>query len=106
MKHPADCESLEDVRQAIDVLDREIVYLIGRRARYVELAADFKSDEESVRAPDRQRTMLQTRRRWAEENELDPDVIETFTVLSSPTSSNARCKSDAKRNVAIASYWE
>jgi isochorismate pyruvate lyase len=84
MKHPADCESLEDVRQAIDVLDREIVYLIGRRARYVELAADFKSDEESVRAPDRQRTMLQTRRRWAEENELDPDVIENLyrTLIS------------------------
>jgi isochorismate pyruvate lyase len=76
MKHPADCEYLEDVREAIDALDREIVYLIGRRARYVEVAAHFKTDEESVRAPERQRTMLETRRRWAEENELDPDVIE------------------------------
>jgi len=76
MKHPADCESIEDVRQAINALDREIVYLIGRRARYVEVAAHFKTDEESVRAPERQRTMLETRRRWAEENRLDPDVIE------------------------------
>jgi len=84
MKHPADCESIEDVRQAIDALDREIVYLIGRRARYVEVAAHFKTDEESVRAPERQRTMLETRRRWAEENRLDPDVIEDLyrTLLS------------------------
>jgi isochorismate pyruvate lyase len=84
MKHPADCENLEDVREAIDALDREIIYLIGRRARYVEVAAHFKTDEESVRAPERQRTMLETRRRWAEENGLDPDVVENLyrTLLS------------------------
>jgi isochorismate pyruvate lyase len=84
MKHPADCENLEDVREAIDALDREIIYLIGRRARYVEVAALFKTDEQSVRAPERQRTMLETRRRWAEENGLDPDVVENLyrTLLS------------------------
>ena len=78
MKHPADCENIEDVRQAIDALEREIIYLIGRRARYVEVAAHFKTDEESVRAPERQRTMLETRHRWAEENGLDPQVIENL----------------------------
>ncbi|CAN5865787.1 hypothetical protein BH18ACT11_BH18ACT11_26580 [soil metagenome] len=34
------------------------------------------ADCESVRAPERQRTMLETRRHWAQENGLDPDVIE------------------------------
>ncbi|MBA2713608.1 MAG: chorismate mutase [Rubrobacteraceae bacterium] len=84
MKHPADCESIEDVREAIDALDREIIYLIGSRARYVEVAAHFKTGEESVRATARQRTMLETRRRWADENGLDPDVIESLyrTLLS------------------------
>jgi isochorismate pyruvate lyase len=84
MKHPADCESIEDVREAIDALDREIFYLIGRRARYVEVAAHFKTDAESVRAPERQRTMLETRRRWAEENGLDPDLVDNLyrTLLS------------------------
>jgi isochorismate pyruvate lyase len=84
MKHPPDCESLEDVREAIDALDREIVYLIGRRASYVQVAAHFKTSEESVRAPERQRTMLETRRRWAEENRLDPEVIEDLyrTLIS------------------------
>ena len=76
MKHPEDCESLGDVRQAIDILDREIIGLIGRRAHYVARAAHFKTSAQSVRAPERQRTMFEARRRWADENGLDPDVIE------------------------------
>ena len=78
MRRPEDCESIRDVRQAIDTLDREIIHLIGRRASYVERAAQFKTGEGSVRAPERQRTMLEARRRWAEENGLDPDVIEAL----------------------------
>ena len=76
MKRPEDCESIGDVRQAIDVLDQEIIGLIGSRARYVARAAHFKTGEQSVRAPERQRTMFEARRRWAEENGLDPNVIE------------------------------
>ncbi len=76
MKRPEDCEGIEDVRQAIDALDRETVALIGRRARYVEAAARFKTGEESVRAPERRKAMLEARRRWAEEEGLSPEVIE------------------------------
>jgi isochorismate pyruvate lyase len=76
VKRPKDCESIGDVRQAIDVLDQEIIGLIGRRALYVARAAHFKTGEQSVRAPERQRTMFEARRGWAEENGLDPDVIE------------------------------
>jgi len=76
MKQPEDCTNIEDVRQAIDALDREIVALIGHRARYVERAAEFKTGEQSVRAPERQRAMMAERRLWAGENGLDPDVIE------------------------------
>jgi isochorismate pyruvate lyase len=76
MKRPEDCESIQDVRQSIDALDREVIGLIGRRARYVEAAASFKSGEQSVRAPERQRAMLADRRRWARKTGLDPDVIE------------------------------
>lgn len=50
--------------------------LVGRRARYVEAAARFKTSEGSVRAPERQRAMLAERRRWAEEEGLDPEAIE------------------------------
>ena len=75
MKRPEDCESIQDVRQSIDALDREVIGLIGRRAQYVEASARFKSDEHSVLAPERQRTMLADRR-WTQKTGLDPDVIE------------------------------
>jgi len=64
---PEDCEGIEDVCRAIDELDRETIQLFGRRAGY---------GEQGVRASEPQRTMLEARRRWAEENGLDPDVIE------------------------------
>jgi isochorismate pyruvate lyase len=76
MKSPEDCRNIGDIREAIDSLDREVVGLIGRRARYVEAAARFKTDEDSVRAPERRKAMLEQRRRWAGEENLDPDVIE------------------------------
>lgn len=73
---PEDCTSIEEVRHGIDTLDREIVRLIGSRSRYVKAAAKFKGSEAGVRAPERQKAMLETRRRWAEEVGLNPDVIE------------------------------
>ena len=76
MKPPAACESIEDVRGAIDELDREILRLLGSRARYVPAAAPFKADGRGVRAPERQRAMLARRREWAEEEGLDPDFVE------------------------------
>jgi isochorismate pyruvate lyase len=76
VKRPGNCESIEDVRRGIDALDREIIQLIGRRAGYVEATTRFKTGEQSFRAPERERTMLEARRRWAEENGLDPGVIE------------------------------
>lgn len=53
MKPPEDCANIEDVRRDIDALDREIIALIGRRARYVEAAADFKTSQSNVWAPER-----------------------------------------------------
>ena len=57
-------------------MDREILRLLGRRARYVAAAARFKTDRDSVRAPERQQAMLAHRRAWAEEEGLDPDFVE------------------------------
>jgi isochorismate pyruvate lyase len=36
----------------------------------------FKSNEDDVHAHDRQRRMLSTRRRWAEEHALSPELVE------------------------------
>ena len=78
MKPPEDCADIVDVREAIDGLDREVLRLLGRRARYVTAAARFKTDGNSVRAPERQRAMIARRREWAEQEDLDPDFIEEF----------------------------
>jgi len=51
VKPPEACERIEDVREAIDELDREILRLLGSRARYVAAAAPFKTDGRDVQAP-------------------------------------------------------
>lgn len=76
MRPPEDCANIDDVRESIDALDREVLRLLGRRARYVAAATRLKTDENSVRAPERQRAMPALRRRWAGEESLDPDFVE------------------------------
>lgn len=76
MKTPDQCESMVDIRAEIDRLDRQVVALLGQRFAYVKAASKFKASETAVRAPERLQAMLQQRRVWAEEEELDADVIE------------------------------
>jgi chorismate mutase len=49
-------------RREIDRLDEQIIRLLGERAQYVHAAARFKTSEEHMAAPDRQRAMMQVRR--------------------------------------------
>lgn len=76
MKAPDDCQNMTDIREAIDTIDQAVIRLIGQRYDYVKAAAQFKTSETAVRAPDRQKKMLTQRRLWAEANDLNPDVIE------------------------------
>ena len=46
-------DSLEQVREKIDGLDRQIVGLIAERGACVSQAARFKKDSDAVRAPQR-----------------------------------------------------
>ncbi|MGI8650640.1 MAG: chorismate mutase [Rubrobacter sp.] len=78
LKRPEDCRDMADVRAAIDGLDRETVRLLGERARYVEAAAKFKTSASSVRASERQKAMLEDRRSWATEENLDADFVEAL----------------------------
>src|SRR5699024_11053815 len=76
MQDPEKSESLQEIRNAIDFLDRHIIHLIGERSKYVKAEAKFKKDHEAVRAPERFQSMLAQRREWAEQEGLDPDAIE------------------------------
>lgn len=76
MKQPEQCLNMEDIRHEIDTLDRQIIAALGQRFKYVKAAANFKPDVAAVKASERFKTMLQLRRKWAEIENLNPDVIE------------------------------
>lgn len=75
-KSPEQCQGMDDIRSEIDLIDRAIVNLIGRRYQYVLAAAKFKTSANAVRAPERFKAMLEKRREWANQEGLNPDVIE------------------------------
>ncbi|WP_196159384.1 isochorismate lyase [Reinekea sp. G2M2-21] len=73
---PEKCKGMDDIRREIDDMDREIIAILGKRFQYVKAASSYKKNESSVRAPERQRAMLEQRRHWAASEGLSPDVIE------------------------------
>jgi isochorismate pyruvate lyase len=76
MKAPDECSDIQEVREEIDIIDREVIEALSKRFRYVVAAARLKTSEASVKAPDRFNAMLQQRREWAKEAGLNPDVVE------------------------------
>jgi isochorismate pyruvate lyase len=76
IKRPEECSSIDDIRAEIDRIDRQVVTLVGERAGYVRAAAKFKTNAADVRAAERFEAMLRQRRAWAEEQGLDPDMVE------------------------------
>ncbi|UNU23612.1 isochorismate lyase [Microcoleus vaginatus] len=78
MKDPDECANINEVREEIDVIDREVIEALSKRFQYVIAAARFKTSEASVRSFDRFHDMLQQRRKWAQESGLNPDVVENI----------------------------
>lgn len=73
---PEDCNNMLDIRSEIDQMDHDIIKILAKRFEYVKAASKFKTSETSVKAPERFFSMLNQRRVWAEENQLNADVIE------------------------------
>ncbi|MBE9123483.1 MULTISPECIES: isochorismate lyase [Microcoleaceae] len=78
MKDPDECANIHEVREEIDIIDREVIDALSKRFKYVIAAARFKTSEANVRAADRFHDMLQQRREWAKESGLNPDVVENI----------------------------
>jgi isochorismate pyruvate lyase len=76
MTPPEECTSIDEIRHAIDTLDRSIIAALGQRFGYVKAITRFKRTAEDVAAPARYHQVLATRRDWAAEAGLSPDVIE------------------------------
>jgi len=68
--------SLNEVRENIDRLDRDIIRLIAERGSLVEAAARFKTSHADVEAPKRVEQVIAKVRALAEAANLQPMVAE------------------------------
>jgi len=76
------CNSLEEIRTNIDILDDKLVELISQRSHFVRQAAKFKNSVEEVKADDRIEFIMQKVRRKAIELDVSPNLIsELFTIM-------------------------
>jgi isochorismate pyruvate lyase len=76
MTRIAQCASLAEVRQNIDLVDRQLVALIAERGAYVRQAASFKKSADEVPAPHRVAQVLARVNLLAAEMGADPAVID------------------------------
>ena len=70
------CDTLADVRSAIDQIDAMLVGLLAERGRYVREAARFKRDRHEVAAPDRVQQVIDKALRHARNVGAEPEVVQ------------------------------
>lgn len=76
-KKPSECTNIAEVRNEIDNIDKVVISLLKDRFQYVKEVVKYKEKTAaSIEASDRREAVIIQRRQWAEENGLNPDVIE------------------------------
>ncbi len=76
------CDTLAEVRENIDRIDRDLVRLMAERQSYVGEAGRFKKDPAAVSDPKRVDAIIARVRADAEAQKLDPAVAEkTFRAM-------------------------
>ncbi len=76
------CNSLEEVRTEIDLLDSAIVNLISDRSHLIRQAASFKNSVDEVKAQERIDFILQRVRHHAIEKGVSPNMVsELFEIM-------------------------
>ena len=77
MKAPADCQTMQDLRVQIDLLDAEIVAKLAARAGYIDRAIQLKQIEQMpARVEDRVEQVVDRVRVRALIEGLDPALTE------------------------------
>jgi isochorismate pyruvate lyase len=71
------CSSMAELRAEIDRLDRALVRLLSERQRYIERAAEIKSQRSDIRDQARVEDVLAKVTAEAEEAGLDPSLART-----------------------------
>lgn len=78
-KLPQDCTNITEVRNEIDSIDSEIIKLLSKRFGYVREVVKYKEKTNTgIEASDRRAAVIESRRKWAEEVNINPDVIENI----------------------------
>lgn len=76
------CNSLQEVREEIDILDDKLVELISQRSHLIRQAASFKNSVEEVRAEERIEYVMQKVRKKAIALDVSPNLIsELFKIM-------------------------
>lgn len=70
------CNSLAEVRQQIDQIDRALIELIAARQAYVDQAVVFKSSRAEAPAPQRVEQVIEQVRQHAVTYSADADLVE------------------------------
>lgn len=77
MRSPQECTNIAEVRNGIDCIDKQIIELLSTRFGYVCEVVKYKEKTaEGIEASDRRAAVIATRRQWAQEAGLSPDVME------------------------------
>ncbi len=77
MKSPKECITIDEVRNCIDTIDEQIIKLLALRFNYVKATVPFKDKTEAgIIAQERKDAVLKSRRLLAEEQGLNPNIIE------------------------------
>jgi isochorismate pyruvate lyase len=73
---PEDCQTMTDVRQGVDALDRELVRLLVTRQGYMHAAARIKQNRDAVYDADRIEDVISKVLTEAKKQGLSADIAE------------------------------
>lgn len=75
-KAPHDCTSKQEIREAIDTIDQQVIALLGKRFQYVKEIVKYKENTvDSIVAKQRYNQVLADRADMAEKHGLSGELI-------------------------------
>ncbi|SFV59768.1 Isochorismate pyruvate-lyase [hydrothermal vent metagenome] len=74
------CTTLEEAREKIDLVDKDIIDLIAKRNNYIKEIAHFKNSIDEVKAEDRINSVISNAREQAISLGLSPNLINDLYV--------------------------
>ncbi len=77
-KNADNCESMRDVREAIDLLDEQLLDILAKRIKYIERAAHIKTSIDTIRDDERIEAIILKRRAQAREHGYSEEIVESL----------------------------